>query len=252
LPDAPAGHALECRICAEDAANDFLPSTGQITQWIEPRGVRVESGYAAGDVVTPHYDSLLAKVIVHGATRGEAIARMDAALAQFAVAGVTTNIGFLRDVVRHPAFARGETTTDFLSRHFADWQPRHEDDAPAIPTSRAVDTNPWRQRNRFRIGEVGRAATNAALVAARSSTMRSARSHGGDAADHVESPMPAIVRQVLAQAGQAVKRGQALVVLEAMKMELRVAAPRDGVVRSVACDVGQTVERGQMLVEMAR
>jgi acetyl/propionyl-CoA carboxylase alpha subunit len=248
LPGTPVGHALECRICAEDAANDFLPSTGRITRWIEPRDVRVESGCAAGDVVTPHYDSLLAKVIAHGATRAEACARMDAALAQFIVEGVTTNIDFLRDVIRHPSFACGETTTDFVRRHFASWQPRGDDSRVAFAPDLA-DANPWRQRNRFRVGQAGRGVARDMPAASRSTVERTDRMYRDDAPAHVDSPLPAIVRQVFAHAGGGVKRGETLVVLEAMKMELRLAAPQDGVVRRVACEAGQTVERGQVLVE---
>jgi acetyl/propionyl-CoA carboxylase alpha subunit len=110
-------HAIECRVCAEDAENNFLPSIGRITRWIEPRDVRVDAGYAVGDEVTVYYDSLLAKVIVCAGSRTDAIRRMIHALSQLVIEGVTTNIDFLRFVVAHPAFASGDTTTDFVERH---------------------------------------------------------------------------------------------------------------------------------------
>ncbi len=248
LPDAPSGHAIECRICAEDAANGFIPSVGRITKWIEPLGARVDAGYSAGDAVSMHYDSLLAKVITHGATRAEAIAKIKAALSQFQIEGVTTNIAFLREVIAHPAFARGETTTDFLPEYFAAWQPRSMDDAVSAP-AQPVTSNPWLQLNRFRVGE-GNATQRTAVLAAPRAKPASASVRARPASDRIEAPMPAMVRQVLARAGDVVKRGDALVVLEAMKMELRLAAPRDGVVKSVGCEVGQPVERGQVLIDL--
>ena len=248
LPVAPSGHAIECRICAEDAANGFIPSVGRITKWVEPRGVRVDAGYGAGDAVPMHYDSLLAKVIAHGATRTEAIAKMKAALAQFEIEGVTTNAAFLREVIGHPAFARGETTTDFLPQYFAAWQPRSVDDEVPAPAQPAT-SNPWLQPNRFRIGE-GNTTQQTAAPAAPRAKPAPASSRAHPAGDRIEAPMPAMVRQVMARAGDVVKRGDALMVLEAMKMELRLVAPRDGVVKSVGCEVGQSVERGQVLIDM--
>ena len=120
------GHAMECRIYAEDAANHFLPSTGRVLFVAEPRapGVRVDAGIAAGSDVTRFYDPLIAKVIAHAETRAEAIARMERALADYTILGVTTNIPFLRALLATPQFQRGEVTTNFVDEHFADWAPR--------------------------------------------------------------------------------------------------------------------------------
>jgi acetyl/propionyl-CoA carboxylase alpha subunit len=122
----PWGHAIECRVCAEDPAGGFSPSPGPILVLDEPRGpgVRVDSGLCEGWTVPAAYDSLLAKVIVWDRTRAGAIARMDQALARYVILGCGTNLGFLRDVIRHDAFDRGETTTDFVQRHFAGWRQR--------------------------------------------------------------------------------------------------------------------------------
>ncbi|MFT3890537.1 MAG: hypothetical protein QM730_02795 [Anaerolineales bacterium] len=112
------GHAIECRIYAEDPANGFLPSTGKLLQFIEPRGpgIRVDSGYAAGTEVTHFYDPLLAKLIVHGESRALAIQRMQSALKDFIVHGVVTNIDFLQTVLAHPDFVDGKVTTRWVEQ----------------------------------------------------------------------------------------------------------------------------------------
>ncbi|MDQ2693079.1 MAG: acetyl-CoA carboxylase biotin carboxylase subunit [Chloroflexota bacterium] len=113
------GHAIECRIYAEDAANGFLPSTGRLLQFIAPRGpgIRLDSGFTAGDEVTHFYDPLLAKLIVHAEDRMAAIQRLQAALKEFIVHGVTTNIDFLQIVLAHPDFAGGKISTRWVETH---------------------------------------------------------------------------------------------------------------------------------------
>ena len=116
---ALSGHAIECRIYAEDPLNDFLPSIGTVACW-EPEplpGLRYESGVVTGSEVTIHYDPMLAKVIAHGADRGEAIRRLAAALARLRVHGVRTNVPYLIHVLRHPEFLAGRFDTHFLERH---------------------------------------------------------------------------------------------------------------------------------------
>jgi 3-methylcrotonyl-CoA carboxylase alpha subunit len=119
------GHAVECRVYAEDPAADFLPSVGRVAYYRAPAGpgVRCDDGIASGSEVTPHYDALLAKVITFGWDRPEAIRRMTNALADTVVLGVTTNVPFLQDIIGHPAFRDGETHTRFLEQHLAAWQP---------------------------------------------------------------------------------------------------------------------------------
>jgi len=114
------GHAIECRIYAEDPVNGFLPSTGKLLQFIEPRGpgIRVDSGFTVGDEVTHFYDPLLAKLIVHAEDRETAIQRMQAALREFVIHGVITNIDFLQDVLSHPDFAKGEVATRWVESTF--------------------------------------------------------------------------------------------------------------------------------------
>ncbi len=169
------GHAIECRIYAEDPAHDFLPAIGAVLQSVEPvgPGVRVDAGVSSGDEVTLHYDPMIAKLIVLGEDRADAIRRMDWALHHYVILGdVITNIPFLRDVLAHPRFVAGETTTDFVDAHFGDWRP---DDSPPpdmaliaaalsevmnaytapAPDGAQVDGDPfspWRTMSGFRIG----------------------------------------------------------------------------------------------------
>jgi acyl-CoA carboxylase subunit alpha len=113
------GHAIEVRLYAEDAANDFLPASGRVLRWEEPAGmaVRVDAGVTTGTDVSAHFDPMLAKLIAHAPTRGEAAARLARALELLRVHGITTNRDFLVAVLRHPAFVAGDTTTDFIARH---------------------------------------------------------------------------------------------------------------------------------------
>jgi 3-methylcrotonyl-CoA carboxylase alpha subunit len=120
-----SGHALECRLYAEDPGRDDLPSPGRVLHVSEPQGpgVRVDSGLLAGSEVTVHYDPLLAKLVTWGHDRGEAIARMREALRRMVVLGVVTNLARLRAIVEHPAFARGELHTGFVEEHLAELTP---------------------------------------------------------------------------------------------------------------------------------
>ena len=120
---AVAGHAIECRLCAEDPQKMFLPSPGELLEFEFPAGVenmRVDTGFRAGDKITPYYDSLLAKIIAHGKDRKAAVAAMTDALAGVRLRGPTTNLQFLRNSVAHPAFHAGETTTRFVDLHKSD------------------------------------------------------------------------------------------------------------------------------------
>ena len=114
------GHAIEARIYAEDPQREFLPSIGAIAHWRMPAAtadVRVDTGFRAGDAVSPYYDPMLAKLIVHGADRDAALQRMRAALAQCEIVGVTTNVAFLERLVALPAFAEARIDTGFIARH---------------------------------------------------------------------------------------------------------------------------------------
>lgn len=115
------GHAIECRLCAENPERMFLPSPGKITRlvWPEAPDLRIDSGVREGDTVTPFYDSLLAKIIVHGTDRAAAIAAMRTALEGVSIDGIVTNLAFLRNLLAHPAFVAGHTLTGFIDTHRA-------------------------------------------------------------------------------------------------------------------------------------
>ncbi len=169
------GHAIECRIYAEDPARGFLPSVGRLDRFIPPTGpgVRVDTGFTQGDEVTTYYDPMLAKLIVWGEDRAAALARMRAALRRFVILGVTTNVELLHDCVVHPAFERGEVDTHFLQTH--DLTSRRQvvpeeacivaaltraagSSRHAIPAGHGVNagadtqTDPWRSLSGWRVG----------------------------------------------------------------------------------------------------
>jgi acetyl/propionyl-CoA carboxylase alpha subunit len=119
------GHAIECRIYAEDPANNFLPAVGKVllAQFPVAPGVRVDTGLETGDDISIHYDPMIAKVSVLGEDRADAIRRMDWALRHTIILGVTTNILFLRDVLAQPVFQHSKMTTDFIEREMGAWRP---------------------------------------------------------------------------------------------------------------------------------
>jgi acetyl/propionyl-CoA carboxylase alpha subunit len=170
------GHAIECRLYAEDPANNFLPMTGPLLRFIEPKGpgVRVDSGFTNGDLITIHYDPLIAKIIVYAEDRLEAIQKMQSTLRETVLLGLTTNWQFLQDVLAHPDFRSGEAYTTWVEEVFDDWQPPDCALPPEIlaaaaltqfqsPIGGGVDGvpdrrlddpyNPWTVGNAFRIGE---------------------------------------------------------------------------------------------------
>jgi acetyl/propionyl-CoA carboxylase alpha subunit len=169
------GHAIECRLYAEDPANNFLPATGKLLRFIEPRGpgVRVDSGVTSGDEISIHYDPLIAKLIVHGEDRPSAIRKMQAALRETVLLGVTTNWQFLQDVLAHPDFEAGRADTTWIERTFEDWQHPQCELPPEVLVAAALTQfhsageaaattgeaggrdpyTPWRIGNSFRLGE---------------------------------------------------------------------------------------------------
>ena len=136
----PRGHAIECRVYAEDPYNDFLPTGGKLAVWEPPSGpgIRLDSGVAEGDEVSPHYDALLAKLIARGPDRDSALRRMERALSEFVVLGTVTNIPFLREVVRNPRFREGEYDTGFLERARELFSPGIGQDAEAAAAAVAA------------------------------------------------------------------------------------------------------------------
>ncbi len=165
------GHSIECRVYAEDPANNFLPCTGPVLRTVEPAGpgIRVDAGVVTGDTVTIHYDPMIAKLIVIAENRPDAIRKMDWALAQYVILGLTTNLQFLRDVVQHPVFIVGEANTHFIDDYLGNWKsPSPEPTDFALiaaalgemlhhhPTSSRQPSDPpspWSRTDSFRIGQ---------------------------------------------------------------------------------------------------
>jgi acetyl/propionyl-CoA carboxylase alpha subunit len=167
------GHAMECRICAEDAAHDFLPSAGRISTYSQPAGpgVRVDSGVREDSEVPPYYDSLIAKLITYGASREEAIQRMRQALGEFRVCGITTNIGFHESVMEHPAFIKGDLSTGFIEQHFPDGHTRVTDESIVVAAAIAAGLYHYFDAKKIKHTMVGQTSSDRWVDAARRAGM---------------------------------------------------------------------------------
>ncbi len=337
------GHAIEARICAENPDANFLPAIGPIdvARWPahvafvrnadansanDPAPVRIDRGFDEGDAITPHYDSMIAKVIVWGADRAQALARMDAALAKTRLVGLHTNVAFLRRVINSKAFATADLDTALIERERAalfDVPPLALDilgaaaAAHVIAQERALEDNdPWSRRDGWRLHGAARrqlqldidgrrervvlerhhdGALHLAAGGARHAlevhalgdgrhdvTLGERRldltvhaqgerlavftsqgsaivllvdpiAHAGEGAapgGSLTAPMPGKIVAVHVKAGDAVRAGQALAVMEAMKMEHTISSPRDGVVAEVMYGAGDTVGEGGELLRL--
>ncbi len=322
------GHAFEARIYAEDPAKGFLPAVGPLRRLSFPEeapGIRVDTGVRQGDHITPHYDPMIAKLIVHGETRGEALARLVRALEAVRVDGCTTNVAFLAALGRHQGFAAGEVDTGLIERDLesllagGDAPPSDAWCGAALFAAGALQEpfgdDPWDELTGFRLwggakqvvhlayegrdqeidltydgrryslslpdstiavqvrqlGE-GRAVLD---FGARRQTLELSPWHGGvtlflkgrawsfglpdrlagesdsaGAGNSVSAPMSGRVLLVKVSAGEAVEKGQVLLVEEAMKMEHSLTAPRDGVVEAVRVAAGEQVEEGAVLITL--
>ncbi|AIJ67846.1 D-ala D-ala ligase family protein [Brucella suis] len=314
------GWAFEARLYAEDPARDFLPATGKLALFVPPENARVDSGVRTGDTITPFYDPMIAKIITHGATRDEALNRLDAALNKTRIAGLVTNCQFLSALCNLEAFRTGDVDTGLIGREtaalFTDAQP--SDIAFALAALGALDlldapekSDPWSGLRGFRLwGEASRSvliehhgerrtvsftargdrhfgfafgtmdirAHKNGLVrfaidgrVSEASVSRighdvTVQIEGHDTIFHhvlatgaeedassesrILSPMPGLVRLVSVVEGASVAKGDPLVTMEAMKMELSLTAPRDGKVASVTVAAGDQVNEGALLVEL--
>jgi acetyl/propionyl-CoA carboxylase alpha subunit len=238
------GHAIEARVYAEDPARDFLPQAGRVLRYREPRlpGVRVDSGIAEGGEVPVYYDPMIAKVIATAETRALAIARLRAALADFQIDGLRTNIPFLMQVLDHRAFREGRLDTAFLDREGAALAAASADVPAAVagraPGANAASWDPWSPHAE---------ATSTIYAASGPARRRVATGAGRQA---LTAPMPATVIAVHVKTGDPVTKGDTVVVLEAMKMEMPVRVTEDGVVAAVCCKEGDLVQADAVLLEM--
>jgi 3-methylcrotonyl-CoA carboxylase alpha subunit len=311
------GHAIEARIYAEDPRRDFLPATGRLLHLVFPAQnaeVRVDTGVEQGGEITPWYDPMIAKLVVHGRDRGEALARLQTALAEVEIAGVTTNVEFLRRVAASRAFSSAELDTGLIERNRAelissiDLNPflataafaelaNEEAEARRLAAATGDRYSPWHRVDgwqlnaeahhdfvfvesgtehpvRVRFGNEGprisiagheyhgkSTRTRALLdsndwhvlcdgVYRRLSLKPELAGDAAEAAGSLTAPMPGRIVKVMTKAGAKVGKGEALLILEAMKMEHTITAPADGKVKTVHYAAGEQVLEGAELVTL--
>jgi len=281
------GWAMEARVYAENPTVGFLPSVGPLTRLRFPAGVRVDSGVEEGGEVTPFYDPMIAKLIVHAATRPAAAAKLSAACGAIEVWPVRTNAAFLARAASQDDFVRGDVDTGFIERHADQLTPRAEPSAAAIAAAAAFlvsddRADPWLALAGFRIAaapdrrvavDIGGATHLAEFdpagvvadvggdqvlfldgeawpFAAPTADRLSGVDGAADGA--ILSPMPGRIVAVEVADGDRVTKGQKLVVLEAMKMEHALIAPFDGVVEALTAVVGAQVAEGLALVRISQ
>jgi acetyl-CoA/propionyl-CoA carboxylase biotin carboxyl carrier protein len=257
------GHAIECRINAEDAAIGFIPAPGRITSYREPAGpgVRVDSGVIAGSEISPMYDPMIAKLIVWDSDRHEATRRMLRALAEYEIGGVTTLLPFHRALLATDQWERGETCRDLVED--PEWLRATAIVPPAAGTitgeeqapdgSVAVDYTVEVSGRRFEvkvIGPPGAAGAGSANGAGPARTRRSARERSASSAvsgDVLSSPMQGTVLKIAIELGAQVEEGSLIAIVEAMKMENEITAHKSGTVAELPISVGASVGAGEVL-----
>jgi acetyl-CoA/propionyl-CoA carboxylase biotin carboxyl carrier protein len=256
------GHAIECRINAEDAARNFAPAPGRIGDYREPAGpgVRVDSGVGPGSEITPMYDPMVAKLIVWDADREQATKRMLRALGEYEIEGLKTLIPFHRALLATEQWARGETCRDLVEDR--EWLkalafPEPEkgadgEDADAVERDYTVEVS----GRRFDVKVIGppagpqvngAAPAGAVAAGARPRPKRAERSGGGGrggGGDTLVSPLQGNMWKVLVEQGQTVEEGQLVCIIEAMKMENEITAHKAGVVSELAVKEGEPVTSG--------
>jgi acetyl-CoA/propionyl-CoA carboxylase biotin carboxyl carrier protein len=254
------GHAIECRINAEDASKNFAPAPGKIGDYKEPTGpgVRVDSGVGPGGEVTPMYDPMVSKLIVWDVDREQATQRMLRALGEYEIEGLTTLIPFHDALLRTEQWARAETCRDlvedkaWLKTLAFDPPPAKDDDGEEkVEQTYTVEVS----GKRFDVKVIGAPPAYAAAPAALNGTngkkpARSARSAsrgGAGGGDTLASPMQGNIFKVLVEQGQTVEEGALIAIIEAMKMENEITAHKAGVVAELPISVGDAVTSGATL-----
>ena len=258
---APHAHSFEFRINGEDAGRGFLPAPGTVAKFGVPSGpgVRVDSGVMSGDVIGGAFDSMLAKLIVTGSTRQQALERSRRALDEMVVDGMPTVLPFHRKVVSDPAFApAGE---DAFTIHTRWIETEFENDIPAYdgPVAEADATAPRQELvievggKRVAVSLPGDLQLGGGGSTARQKAPKRTRSAGGGAAaggDALTAPMQGTIVKVVATDGDTVAKGDTVLVIEAMKMEQPITAHKDGTVSGMSAEIGQTVTSGAVLAQI--
>ena len=260
----PVGHSIEFRINGEDPGRGFLPQPGPIHVFktFGGPGIRLDSGVTAGDVVGGAFDSLLAKIIVTGKDRAEALERSRRALDEFEVAGLPTVLPFHRKVVRDPAFTaeNGEfgVYTRWIETEFVNDIPAWDGELEALkPAENRHTVVVEVAGKRLEVSLPDRIAQPSGTAGRPAIVPPSRRSHGGSpvaggaSGDAVKSPMQATIVKVAVEEGQAVVKGDLVVVLEAMKMEQPLQAHKDGVIGKIDATPGTTVPAGHPLLHIS-
>jgi acetyl-CoA/propionyl-CoA carboxylase, biotin carboxylase, biotin carboxyl carrier protein len=250
------GHAIECRINAEDPSNGFLPAPGRVAGYREPGGpgVRVDSGVESGSEVVGLYDPLIAKLCVHGVDREHARRRMLRALEEFHIDGVISLLGFHRALLEHPCFARGETCHGIVESEELAERANELSHVTTTITHAPDGAGPTRERvvqaeldgRRYELTLQLPEAPHAELARRRRERASGGGRHAA-ARDAVVSPMQGTVLAVEVAEGDDVRPGQVLCVVEAMKMENEITAHRAGRVSELSVEVGQAVKTGQVI-----
>ena len=241
------GHSIEFRINGEDPGRSFLPAPGRITEWVIPTGpgVRVDAGFKNGDTIGGNFDSLLAKLIVTGATREQAIDRARRALAEFSIEGLATALPFHRAIMEDPAFTQDfKIYTSYIENEFNNDIPMYH--APVVPLETHMAPEQLVAEVNGKRFEV--------LVHAPKPVVKRHRAKqsmaGGAGGSALASPMQGTVVKIAVNEGDRVEIGDLVIVLEAMKMEQPLMAHKAGVISNLSAVIGATVSSGTALCDI--
>ena len=241
------GHSIEFRINGEDPGRSFLPAPGRITDWVIPTGpgVRVDAGFKNGDTIGGNFDSLLAKLIVTGATREQAIERARRALAEFSVEGLATALPFHRAILQDPAFTQEfKIYTSYIENEFNNEIPMYR--VPVIP----LETH---MAPEYLVAEVNGKRFEVLVHAPKPVVKRHRAKQsmaGGAGGAALNSPMQGTVVKIAVKEGDRVEVGDLVIVLEAMKMEQPLMAHKAGVISNLSAVIGATVSSGTALCDI--
>lgn len=256
----PNGHAIEFRINGEDPGSNFMPAPGTVTKYVEPSGpgVRMDSGINEGEVIGGQFDSMLAKLIVWGKDRDQALARSARALDEYQVEGLATVIPFDRHIVKNPAFVGDGSSFDVYTKWIEqEWMETNPIEPYAGDTDADEDTTPSQKvvveidGRRVEVALPGDLALGGGNGGAKKKKSKKRRG-GGKAVsgDAVVAPMQGTIIKVNVEEGQEVQEGETVVVLEAMKMENPVKATKSGTVTGLDVEEGKGVSKGDPLMDL--
>ncbi|MFD9359289.1 biotin carboxylase N-terminal domain-containing protein [Streptomyces sp. NPDC060031] len=257
------GHSIEFRINGEDPGRGFLPAPGTVTKFAPPTGpgVRLDAGVESGSVIGPAWDSLLAKLIITGATREQALQRAARALAEFEVEGMATAIPFHRAVVADPAFAPKDGAPFTIFTRWIETEFVNEIPAFVVPAAEDTEDEPGRETVVVEVGgkrlevslpsSLGMTLARTAAAGGAKPKRRAAKKSGPAASgDTLASPMQGTIVKVAVEEGQQVNEGDLIVVLEAMKMEQPLNAHRTGTIVGLSAEVGASLTAGATICQI--